>query len=98
VRLVLSDGTIATTQVLDAQGNFSMTGLTLGQNYLVELIDTTDNNDVVCTEGPYNLSQEVTSHSGINIDCGGAPAALWIIAGAAGLVTAAGLLTQSNSQ
>jgi hypothetical protein len=99
VRLVRPDtGEIVGTQVLDAEGRFSFTGLTIGQDLLVELIDTAENNELVCTEGPFGLSQDVTSHSGINIDCGGPPAALWLIAGAAGLVTAVGILTQSNPQ
>lgn len=91
-------GQVFGTQVLDAQGRFSFGGLTLGQNYLVELIQTNANNRIVCTEGPFGLNQQLTSRTDVNIDCGGPPAALWLLAGAAGVVTAVGLLTQSNGQ
>jgi hypothetical protein len=87
---------IGAAQTLDAEGRFSFSGLPIGQDYMVELIDTTDNDDVVCTEGPFDLTQEITAQTGINIDCGGAPAALWILAGAAAVVTAVGLACQST--
>jgi hypothetical protein len=99
VRLVRPEtGEIVSSQVLDSEGRFAFTGLTIDQNLLVELIDTAEDNEVVCSEGPFGLTQDITSHSGINIDCGGPPAALWLVAGAAGLVTAVGILTQSNPQ
>jgi hypothetical protein len=99
VRIVRPEtGEIVSSQVLDSQGLFSIGSLPIGQDLLVELIDTAENNEVVCTEGPFSLSQSLTNMTDVNIDCGVPPAALWLIAGAAGLVTAVGILTQSNSQ
>jgi len=99
VRIVRPEtGEIVSSQVLDSEGRFSISSLPISQDLLVELIDTAENNEVVCTEGPFNLSQNLTNLTDVNIDCGGPPAALWIVAGAAGLVTAVGILTQSNSQ
>lgn len=86
---------ILATQVLDGQGRFSFTGLALNQ-YLVELIDTRRDNRVVCTEGPFNVTESALAYD-VNIDCGGPPAFLWLVAGAAGLVTAIGILNASES-
>jgi hypothetical protein len=83
------------TQVLDGQGRFSFTGLAMNR-YLVELIETSNNNRLVCQEGPFGLTSE-TAAIDVNIDCGGPPAALWLVAGAAGLVTAIGVLNASES-
>lgn len=88
-------GDIAGTQVLSAQGEFSFTGLALNQ-YIVELVDTSDDNRVVCTEGPFGVATGALSHD-VNIDCGGAPAALWIIAGAAGVAAAVAVATATDN-
>jgi hypothetical protein len=88
-------GQIFGTQPLDQQGRFAFSALTLGQSYIVELIDTTKNNRVVCTEGPFGLSQQQANRSDVNIDCGAPPAALWILAAAAGLT--AGVVTTGDT-
>ena len=79
-------GQLAATQPLATDGTFTVTGLTLGQRYIVELVN---GNRVVCTEGPYNLNQGRTSISNVNIDCGLNPNSLWILAAAAGLTAGA---------
>jgi len=80
---------ILATQALNAEGEFSFTGLSLDTEYLVELIDTSDDNSLVCAEGPFefenNQDQPIQSID-VNIDCGAPPAALWVLAGAAGIV------------
>ena len=81
-------GQIFGTQALTQDGQFAFTGLTLGQRYIVELIQTTNNNRVVCTEGPFNLNQQRTSIPNVNVDCGVNPNSLWLLAAAAGLTTA----------
>ena len=83
------------TQVLDGEGNFSFTGLALN-SYMVELIDTSDDNELVCSEGPFTVTEGTLAYD-VNIDCGGPPAALYLAAGVAGLVTAIGLLNASES-
>jgi hypothetical protein len=98
VRIVRPDtGEVVGSQVLDAQGLFAIGKLPIGEDYIVELVQTTENNEIVCTEGPFNLTSEIVNLTDVNIDCGSPPAALYIIAGVAGLVSAAGLLTQSES-
>ena len=76
-------GTIAGSEKLDGQGNFSLTGLSTA-NYLVELVN--DKGKVVCTEGPFDLSKQAIK-SDVVIDCNKIPAALWLVAaaGAAGI-------------
>jgi hypothetical protein len=86
---------ILATQVLDGEGHFSFSGLALNR-YTVELIDTADDNDLVCSEGPVVISAGRLTQE-VNIDCGGPPAALYLLGGAAGLVTAIGLLNASES-
>jgi hypothetical protein len=91
-------GEIVNSQVLDSEGLFAIDSLPVGEALLVQLIDTAEDNELVCTEGPVTLTPNATSLADVNIDCGRPPAALLIIAGAAGLVTAVGILTQSNTQ
>lgn len=83
------------TQVLDGEGRFSFTGLAVDR-YLVELIDTGNDNRLVCQEGPVGITGEMLAVD-VNIDCGGPPALLWLAGGAAGLVTAIGILNASES-
>ncbi len=90
-----STNQIIATQVLNGEGEFSFTGLGLSQ-YLIELIDTSDDNEVVCAEGPFEVSADTPSLR-VVIDCGGPPAALWLIAGAAGLAAVAGATTAGET-
>ena len=81
-------GTIAGTIPLDAQANFSLTGLST-QNYLVELLNK--DGKVVCTEGPFDLSKQAIK-SDVVIDCGKVPAAWWLVAAAAAAGITAGIV------
>jgi hypothetical protein len=97
VRIVRPEtGELVSSQVLDSQGLFSIGSLPVGPGLLVQLIDTSEDNEVVCTEGPFTLTQSAASLADVNIECGAPPAALWLIAGAAGLVTAVGVLTTQD--
>lgn len=71
-------GEYAKSTALDNQGAFSLTDLTT-KNYLVELVNK--KGDVVCTEGPFDLSKQAVK-SDVFIDCGKIPAA-WLLVGAA---------------
>ena len=82
------------TQPLNGEGRFSFTGLNL-QDYLVELIDTDDDNRLVCQE-EVGIDSSVPNLE-VNIDCGSPNAFLFLAAGAAGLVTAIGTLQDDNS-
>ena len=75
----VAQGTIAATVPLDSQARFSLANLTT-TNFLVELVDK--NGKVVCTEGPYLLTQAAPQKTDINIACGVPPAA-WLLLGAA---------------
>lgn len=90
-------GTISGTGTLDQQGAFSLVGLS-SQNYLVELVNK--EGKVVCTEGPFDLAKQPIK-SDVIVDCGGVPAAWWLVgaAAAAGItagVIAAGTASPSN--
>ena len=88
----VASGTIAATSVLDGSANFSVSSLTLA-NYLVELVDK--NGKVICTEGPYNLTQAVAQKTDVNIDCGVPPTAWLLVAGAAAAGVTAGVASGS---
>lgn len=75
----VAQGTIAATVPLDSQARFSLANLTT-TNFLVELVNK--NGKVVCTEGPYLLTQAVPLKTDVNIACGVPPAA-WLLLGAA---------------
>jgi hypothetical protein len=85
----VGQGTIAGTIVLDGAANFSLPSLTLA-NYLVELVDK--KGKVVCTEGPFNLTQAQAQKTNIDIDCGVPPAAWLLVAGAAAAGITAGVV------
>jgi hypothetical protein len=90
-------GQIVATVPLDAQGKFSFGSVAESTKLLVELYNTKQNK-VVCTEGPYTLTTSVTSKTDVNIDCGKAPAALWLLAAGAGTAAAIAFATRSASQ
>ena len=75
----VSQGTIAATVPLDSQARFSLSGLST-TNLLVELVNK--DGKVVCTEGPYLLTQAAPQKTDVNIACGVPPAA-WLLLGAA---------------
>lgn len=75
----VSQGTIEATVPLDSQARFSLTGLST-TNLLVELVNK--DGKVVCTEGPYLLTQAAPQKTDVNIACGVPPAA-WLLLGAA---------------
>jgi hypothetical protein len=91
----VSQGTIAGTIVLDTAANFSLPSLTLA-NYLVELVDK--KGKVVCTEGPFNLTQAAAQKTNINIDCGVPPTAWLLVAGAAAAGITAGVVTGGDER
>ena len=88
----VASGTIAATSVLDGSANFSVPSLALA-NYLVELVDK--NGKVICTEGPYNLTQAVAQKTDVNIDCGVPPTTWLLVAGAAAAGVTAGVASGS---
>jgi hypothetical protein len=91
-------GQVVGTQPLNPQGQFSFSGVEMARRYLVELFNTKQNK-VVCTEGPYVLSAAtLPSKTDVNIDCGRAPAALWLLAAGAGAAAAIAVATRSVSQ
>ena len=87
--------TIIQTVPLNAQGQFSFTGLQLGQAYLVELFSVKESK-TICTEGPFPLNTALAAKNDINIDCGKKPVAWLLAAGAGAAILAAA--TQSSTQ
>jgi hypothetical protein len=90
-------GQIVNTVQLNGQGQFSFENVGLGRRLLVELLNVKDKN-TVCTEGPYVLAPGQPSKTNVNIDCGKAPAAFWLLAAGAGTAAAIALAEQSPSQ
>lgn len=87
----VSQGLVGGTSPLNTDGEFTILNLSSAR-YLLELVNKDDK--VVCTEGPFDLSQQLTRDN-IVIDCNKVPAAFLILgaAGAAGItagVAAAG--------
>jgi hypothetical protein len=85
----VGNGIIAATSVLDTAGDFSVPNLALA-NYLIELVNK--DGKVVCTEGPYTLTQAAAQKTDVDIDCGVPPAAWLLIAGAAAAGITAGVV------
>jgi hypothetical protein len=83
-----SQGTVAGTTPLNADGNFSLPNLSSAK-YLIELVDK--NGKVVCTEGPFDLSQQLLKND-VVIDCGKVPAAWWLLGAAAAAGITAGIV------
>ena len=83
-----AQGTIAGTAPLNTEGNFSLPNLSSAK-YLIELVDK--NGKVVCTEGPFDLSQQMLKND-VVIDCGKVPAAWWLLGAAAAAGITAGIV------
>ena len=83
-----AQGTIAGTAPLNTEGNFSLPNLSSAK-YLIELVDK--NGKVVCTEGPFDLSQQLLKND-VVIDCGKVPAAWWLLGAAAAAGITAGIV------
>jgi hypothetical protein len=92
VRARLASGGSGNTVPLGPDGRFAITGLSFPGDYLVELINNADGN-VVCTEGPFKNAK-----GNINIDCGKAPAAMWLTPLLAPLAATLGVVQASNGQ
>ena len=91
---VVNDGTIAETVPLDQQCNFTLSGLGLA-NQLVELVNK--DGKVVCTEGPYLLTQTVPHKTDVDIKCGIPPAA-WLLLAPLGALGFLGGDAESGAQ
>ena len=90
-------GQIAGSTPLDTTGAFTLPNLPTAK-YLVELLNK--DGKIVCTEGPFDLSQQLIK-DGIIINCDKIPVAWWLLgaAGAAGItagVVAAGPASPSR--
>lgn len=86
-------GTVAGTGTLDPQGAFSLVGLS-SQNYLLELVNK--DGKVVCTEGPFDLAKQPIK-SDVIVDCGGIPAAWWLVGAAAAAGITAGVIAAGDA-
>lgn len=82
------NGQIVGTTPLDMNGNFALPGLTPA-TYIVELVN--HDGKVVCTEGPYNLSQQLVKDN-VDISCNKVPAAWWLLGAAAAAGITAGVV------
>ena len=85
----VDNSVIIQTVPLNQMGVFSITSLGLEKAYLLDLVNTKDNNKIVCTEGPFLLNDKAMSKADINIDCGKNPTAWILLAGAGAAILAA---------
>lgn len=90
-------GQLVATTPLDAKGLFSFANLEVSHRFLVELYEV-KGKKVICTEGPYPLTPNAANRSHVSIDCGAAPAALWLLAAGAGTVAAVAVAQESASK
>lgn len=94
----VATGQVAQTVPLTEQGLFAANQLPLSTRYLVELVDLRARK-VVCSEGPYLLQAPTAiTRPDVNIDCGIAPAALWLILAGAGTATTIAVTQASPSR
>ena len=93
----VNSGQVANTQPIDTQGQFKFLGAEVPGSYLIELVLVKDKK-IVCTEGPFNLTPSSPSKMDVNINCGKAPAALWLLVAGAGAATAVAIATRSRSK
>jgi hypothetical protein len=91
----VASGQVADTRPLDLEGKFGFASVGVPQTYLVELVKVKDKK-IVCTEGPYALTVAVPNKLDVNISCGKAPAALWLLL--AGAATTVAIVTRSTSK
>jgi len=90
----VQSGVIAgTTTNADPDANFTITGLPPA-NYVVELLNK--NGKVVCTEGPFNMTQQFVKND-IDISCNKVPAAWWLLGVAAAAGITAGVVVAASS-
>ncbi len=85
-------GQIAATGLLDPNAQFTVTGLPPA-HYVVELLNK--DGKVVCSEGPFNLTQQLLKND-VNIDCGKVPVAWWLIGAAAAAGITAGVVSGAS--
>lgn len=93
----IDTGQIVLTTSLDDRGRYEFADVPLDRQLLIELYDTS-RREMVCTEGPQRLTRDTNRKLDMDIDCGAAPAAAWLVAAAAGAVAAVGVATQSPSR
>ena len=86
----VATGSVAGTAALDNDGRFKFNDVALSTRLQVQLMKQ---GRVVCTEGPYTLSQTMLSRTDVDINCGNHPAAWWLAAasGAAAAAIAVGV-------
>ncbi len=91
-----ADGQIAGNVPLNTDGNFSLPDLSTAK-YLVELVEHKNDKDkVVCTEGPFDLTQQMLKND-VVIDCDKVPAAWWLLGAAAAAGITAGVVAANAS-
>jgi hypothetical protein len=89
----VAGGPIAGSIALDPNGNFSLTGL-MPSRYVIELLNK--NGKIVCTEGPYDLTQQPTKND-VVINCNHVPVAWWLLAAAGAAAITAGVVATGPS-
>jgi hypothetical protein len=77
----------------DPDANFTITGLPPA-NYVLELLNK--DGKVVCTEGPYDMTQQFVRNE-IDISCNKVPAAWWLLGVAAAAGITAGVVIANTS-
>ena len=86
----LQGGPIQGSIALDQNGSFALTGL-MPSRYVLELLNK--KGKVVCTEGPFDVTQAPMAKNDIVVDCNHVPVAWWILAGLGAAAITAGIVS-----
>jgi hypothetical protein len=96
----VASGKIQATAPLDASGQFVFKDVPVSKPYLLELVRTgqSGQKSVVCTSGPYTISADTRVVANARLDCRRVPAAVWVLAAAAGTAGLVAVVTRSTSK
>jgi hypothetical protein len=93
----VTTGLVVATVPVDDQAKFTVTGVTVPNTYLIELVVEKDKK-IVCTDGPYVLTTPEPAKLDVNVGCGKVPTAVWLLAAGAGAAAAITVSTRSTSR
>lgn len=93
----VATGQVVLTRQLSVEGLFTFPGVALTKPHLIELYHQKERR-VICTEGPFTLTDKAPSKLDVNVSCGKVPAAFWLILAGAGSAAAVAVAARSGSR
>lgn len=92
--VAIPGGPVAGSIALDTNANFALSGL-MPSRYVIELLNK--KGKVVCTEGPFDLTQPPMAKNDVVVDCNHVPVAWWLLAAAGAAAITAGIVSGGPS-